>query len=387
MRLSLLLPHAGADPRGRPAARSAVDCRASSSFGAAVRRDPHDARSSRGYESARPPDLRHAPDPRPPHRRAIDLRTRRRRAGRRSVPRARRLAALGPPGGRGAAAVGVRRRCETWTLCSTLAAAASAADCVVPLLHGETGEDGALREVLELVGVPYVGSRPAACRVAFDKPIAKQVVAEAGLATPPSSRCPHEIFRELGAAAVMEALDRAAGLPLMVKPARGGSALGCSMVDRPTSCPGDGGLLRLRSGRVGRAFVEGTEVTVAVVDRGDGPQALPAVEIRPDGGCTTTPPATRPGATQFLVPGAAGPRRGRSGCAERGPAGARGARAARPVADRPDDRRRRRPVVPRGERRARDDRDLRGPAGHRGSRLELGKMCADLARRATNRAG
>ena len=32
--------------------------------------------------------------------------------------------------------------------------------CVVPLLHGESGEDGAVREVLELVGVPYVGSRP-----------------------------------------------------------------------------------------------------------------------------------------------------------------------------------------------------------------------------------
>src|SRR5213078_2913424 len=39
--------------------------------------------------------------------------------------------------------------------------------CVVPLLHGEAGEDGSLQEVLELLQVPYVGSRPAACRVAF----------------------------------------------------------------------------------------------------------------------------------------------------------------------------------------------------------------------------
>src|SRR4051794_12335923 len=46
-------------------------------------------------------------------------------------------------------------------------------DCVIPLLHGESGEDGALREVLELAGVAYVGSTPAAARVAFDKPIAK----------------------------------------------------------------------------------------------------------------------------------------------------------------------------------------------------------------------
>ena len=36
--------------------------------------------------------------------------------------------------------------------------------CVVPMLHGESGEDGAIREVLDLLGVPYVGSGPAACR-------------------------------------------------------------------------------------------------------------------------------------------------------------------------------------------------------------------------------
>ena len=56
-------------------------------------------------------------------------------------------------------------------------------DCVVPLLHGETGEDGALREVLELVGVPYVG-RPDACRAAFDKPVAKTVVPGPACAPP-----------------------------------------------------------------------------------------------------------------------------------------------------------------------------------------------------------
>src|SRR5215203_4793111 len=41
-------------------------------------------------------------------------------------------------------------------------------DCVVPLLHGESGEDGAIREVLELLGLGYVGSTPEACRIAFD---------------------------------------------------------------------------------------------------------------------------------------------------------------------------------------------------------------------------
>ena len=56
--------------------------------------------------------------------------------------------------------------------------------CVVPMLHGETGEDGAVREVLELLDVPYVGARPEACRVSFDKPVAKTLALRAGLRTP-----------------------------------------------------------------------------------------------------------------------------------------------------------------------------------------------------------
>ena len=158
-------------------------------------------------------------------------------------------------------------------------------DCVVPLLHGETGEDGALREVLELVGVPYVGSGPSASRVAFDKPVAKVVASGAGLLTPPSVTLPHETFRELGAAAVMDLLVGALGLPLIVKPAKGGSALGCSVVRTDDDLPG----AMVDAFAYGdTALVEqcvvGTEVAVPVVDTGDGPTALPAVEIRPDGG-------------------------------------------------------------------------------------------------------
>src|SRR5262245_44722116 len=110
-------------------------------------------------------------------------------------------------------------------------------DCVIPLLHGEAGEDGALREVLELAGVPYVGATPAAARVAFDKPIAKQVVAAAGIRTPESVALPADTFREVGAAAVMEALIEQLGLPLFVKPAKGGSALGCSVVETAEHLP------------------------------------------------------------------------------------------------------------------------------------------------------
>src|ERR671920_880238 len=76
--------------------------------------------------------------------------------------------------------------------------------CVVPMLHGETGEDGAIREILELLDVPYVGAPPSSCRTAFDKPVAKAVAERAGIRTPASVCLPHETFRGLGAAAVMD---------------------------------------------------------------------------------------------------------------------------------------------------------------------------------------
>jgi D-alanine-D-alanine ligase len=49
-------------------------------------------------------------------------------------------------------------------------------------------------------------------------------------------------------------------------------------------------------------FIEGTEVTVAVVDRGTGPEALPIVEIRPDSGVYDYTARYTAGATRFLCP-------------------------------------------------------------------------------------
>jgi D-alanine-D-alanine ligase len=174
---------------------------------------------------------------------------------------------------------------------------------VFPLLHGEAGEDGALREVLGLLGVPFVGSAGSACRVAFDKSIATTVIAEAGIATPSQVALPHEIFRELGAQALVAALGRQIGFPMMVKPSRGGSALGCSKVSRPEELPAAMvGAFAYGPVAVVESFVAGTEVTVAVVDRGAGPIALPAVEIRPDSGVYDYSARYTAGETRFLCP-------------------------------------------------------------------------------------
>ena len=210
--------------------------------------------------------------------------------------------------------------------------------CVVPMLHGESGEDGAIREVLDLLGVPYVGSGPAACRTAFDKPVAKSVVARVGITTPQGVCLPHETFRELGAAQVMDAVIARLGLPIVVKPARSGSALGCTLVESAADLP-DAMVNAFAYGSVAliETYVAGTEVSVPVVDDGSGPRALPAVAIRPDGPIYDYTARYTAGSTEFTVPaGLPAERAGR--VRARGRRGPRGPRPAGPVALRPDRR-------------------------------------------------
>src|SRR5262249_61359360 len=109
---------------------------------------------------------------------------------------------------------------------------------VYPAIHGASGEDGSIQEVLTLLGVPYVGAPPDACRFAFDKPAAKAIARAGGLATPRSVTLPKETFHDLGAGAVLERIVATLRLPLFVKPARGGAALGAPRVGRAEDPPG-----------------------------------------------------------------------------------------------------------------------------------------------------
>lgn len=155
---------------------------------------------------------------------------------------------------------------------------------VWPLLHGASGEDGSVRDVLELLGLPYVGSDPRSSRLAWSKPVAKTIITAAGLSTPRFVTLPQSLFRELGARSVLEAVVESLGLPLAVKPSKGGSALGVTLVRSVEDLPqamvacfayGDTALIE--------QAVDGVELAVSVVDTGDGPRALPAVEVVTEG--------------------------------------------------------------------------------------------------------
>jgi D-alanine-D-alanine ligase len=158
-------------------------------------------------------------------------------------------------------------------------------DAVVIALHGATGEDGSLRGVLDLCGIPYVGCDARAARLAWDKPTAKAMLREAGIPTPDWVALPHDRFSELGAVAVLDRIAERLGLPLMVKPAQGGSGLGAAVVREAGALPAAMvGCFAYDSTALVEKYVPGTDVAVSVVDLGAGPQPLPAVEIVPRNG-------------------------------------------------------------------------------------------------------
>lgn len=174
---------------------------------------------------------------------------------------------------------------------------------VVPVLHGGPGEDGSLREVLELMGLPYLGAAPMACRAAFDKPTAATIVAKAGIAVPESVVLPRSTFTDLGARQLLDAVVAKIGLPLIVKPTRGGSSLGVTVVTQRTelaaamvSCFAYG------EEAVVQRFVSGTEIAVCVVERDGVPAALPLVEIDTAGAAYDYEARYTAGEATFFVP-------------------------------------------------------------------------------------
>jgi D-alanine-D-alanine ligase len=145
-------------------------------------------------------------------------------------------------------------------------------------MHGRDGEDGTVQELLEIAGVPYTGSGPAACARATDKVLAKHLMIEAGIPTPPFFAFNETAFRELGAAEALPAIEERLEFPIVVKPSSQGSALGIKFARSADDVPAalvaafsyDSKVLLER-------YVEGRDLAVSILD--DEP--LPIVEAVP----------------------------------------------------------------------------------------------------------
>ncbi len=135
--------------------------------------------------------------------------------------------------------------------------------------HGVGGEDGKIQSVLELSGIPYTGSNVLGCALSMDKIRSKLVWSGADLPTP--------IFEIVDLLTDTKSLVKKIGLPLMVKPARGGSSLGVTKV-ADVSQVGNAILeaKKYDSLVIAETYISGEEYTVSILLE----QALPVIKIK-----------------------------------------------------------------------------------------------------------
>lgn len=173
---------------------------------------------------------------------------------------------------------------------------------VLPLIHGPLGEDGTVQGMLELAGVPYVGTGVLGSAVCMDKVAAKAMAAAAGL---PQAR--HLAARDVQAdAAFLDTVEAELGLPVFVKPANMGSSVGVAKAaDRASLEAAVADALRYDEWVVVEEAVTGREIELGVLGNADLRVSVPG-EIVPnsefydyedkyaDGGARLDVPASLP---------------------------------------------------------------------------------------------
>jgi len=149
-------------------------------------------------------------------------------------------------------------------------------DVVFPVLHGPYGEDGTIQGLLELAGVPYVGAGVLASAAGMDKEFTKKLLVADGLPVGP-----HAVLRPSRAALRLEDCERL-GLPVFVKPARGGSSIGVSRVSSWDQLPAAVANARRHDPKVIiEAAINGRELECGVLEMPDGTvEASTVGEIR-----------------------------------------------------------------------------------------------------------
>ena len=163
-------------------------------------------------------------------------------------------------------------------------------------LHGKYGEDGTLQGMLEMIGLPYIGSGVWSSALAMDKVKSKVFYQAAGIPTPPSVT-----LRSANPADIDMIVD-SLGEHCVVKPATEGSALGVFIVDERKALQEAIERVReLDNEILIERYIKGKELTVAVIGN-DDPRALPIIEIVPVNDFYDYEAKYKPGASQHLCP-------------------------------------------------------------------------------------
>jgi D-alanine-D-alanine ligase len=146
-------------------------------------------------------------------------------------------------------------------------------------LHGTAGEDGTVQRMMERRAIPFTGSGSEASAAAFDKQRAKSKV-RTRMADERVTSNEGEV-----ATAVKDMLSR--HQRIVLKPLAGGSSRGLMFLDRDSDAAAV--IAKIAAQRIPyiiEQFIDGRELTVGVIDEGNGPLALPVIEIQVDPGQT-----------------------------------------------------------------------------------------------------
>jgi D-alanine-D-alanine ligase len=157
-------------------------------------------------------------------------------------------------------------------------------DVVFPVLHGPYGEDGTLQGLLELSGIPYVGSGVLASAVGQDKEYMKRIFTSFGLKVGPYLVVRPREWERDESAVRGRIVDFAGehGWPLFVKPARAGSSIGITKVDDLSALDEAIATARAHDPKIlVEAALRGREIECGVLEFEDGPQASAPAEIPP----------------------------------------------------------------------------------------------------------
>ena len=172
-------------------------------------------------------------------------------------------------------------------------------DVVYIVLHGKYGEDGTVQGLLEIANIPYTGSKVLASALAMNKLAAKRIFDAVGIPTPRYM----EINARTDIAAQAEKIKRIFPFPLVVKPVSEGSSLGVSIIKKEDD------LERTLAKTVKEykdifveEFIKGREVTVGVIGKDEGLQALPVLELVPRKDFYDFEAKYTSGLTQFILP-------------------------------------------------------------------------------------
>ena len=137
------------------------------------------------------------------------------------------------------------------------------------ILHGRGGEDGVMQGVLELLGLPYTGSKVLGSALSMDKLRTKQVWLGEGLPTPP--------YERLNAESNFNDVAEKLGLPVIVKPSREGSSIGMTKVEVSSDLESAWEkAVEFDDDVIAEKWVTGDEYTVAILQQ----EILPAIRLK-----------------------------------------------------------------------------------------------------------